>query len=158
MKSDVVLKTRIERELRSTTGIDAGDIAVTVNKGIVTLTGSVREYRLKREAERAAKRAHGVCAIANDLEVRPRVTQSDPHADIVYRAITMIRRALPYSADRVLVVANGGLLTLEGELEWNYQRRRAEQAVRSLRGIKGVVTALRLGRRVTAADVKQHIQ
>ena len=92
MKSDVVLKTRIERELRSTTGIDAGDIAVTVNKGIVTLTGSVRGYRLRHEAERAAKRAHGVCAIANDLEGRLRVTQPDPHADMVYRAIEMIRQ------------------------------------------------------------------
>jgi len=158
MKSDVVLKTRIERELRSTAGIDAGDIAVTVNAGVVTLSGSVRGYRLRREAERAARRTHGVCAIANDIEVRLRVAHPDPDPDIVCRAITMIRQALPYSADRVLVVASGGLLTLEGEIEWNYQRRRAEQAVRRLRGIKGVVTALRLGRRITAADVKQHIQ
>lgn len=158
MKSDVVLKTRIERELRSTTGIDAGDIAVTVNAGVVTLSGSVRGYRLKREAERAARRAHGVCAIANDLEVRLRVAHPDPDAEIVCRAIAMIRQALPYGADRVLVVANAGLLTLEGEVQWNYQRTRAEQAVRRLRGIKGVVTDLRLGRRITAEDVKQHIR
>ena len=157
MKSDVVLKTQIERELCLDAGIDASDIAVTVSNGVVTLSGFVRGYRLRREAERAVKRTDGVCAIANDLEVRLQDARRDPDMDLVFRAATMIRHALPYSAERIRVVANGGLLTLEGELEWNYQQARAEQAVQRLRGVKGVITALRIGQRVTAADVKQSI-
>ena len=158
MKSDGVLKTRIERELRSTVGVGVGDIVVTVNKGIVTLSGSVRGHRLAHEAERVARRASGTRPVTDGLVVRQRAARGDPDADLVREAVTIIRRVLPYSGDRVRVAARDGFLTVDGELQWPYQLERVEQAARSVRGASGFSTTLRSGRHVTAADVKKRMQ
>ena len=70
MRSDIDIKRDVEAELHSNPDIDATDIAVAVKNGVVALTGYVRSYMQKREAERAAKRVSGVVAVANDIEVR----------------------------------------------------------------------------------------
>src|SRR5258708_28249062 len=70
MKSDDDIKRDVEEELRWDRDIDASDIGVAVKNGGVTLTGFVRSYLQKYNAERDAKRVSGVLRIANDLEGR----------------------------------------------------------------------------------------
>jgi osmotically-inducible protein OsmY len=67
MRSDIDIKRDVEQELSSNPDIDATDIAVAVKDSVVTLSGFVRSYAQKWEAENTAKRVLGVTGVANDI-------------------------------------------------------------------------------------------
>jgi osmotically-inducible protein OsmY len=138
--------------------IDATDIAVAVKNGVVTLTGFVRSYNDKWEAERAVKRVAGVLGVANDLEVRLPAIDERPDPEIARDAVTAIKNQLPFSYDRIKVIVKNGWVTLEGEAEWNYQRQAAEGAVRRVRGIKGITNKIELKPRVEPQEIKKKIE
>jgi osmotically-inducible protein OsmY len=81
-----------------------------------------------------------------------------PDPEIARDAIAQIKSELPYSWDRIRVIVNRGWLTLEGDVEWNYQRERAEAAVRRIRGIKGITNSLEVKPRVAPTDIKRKIE
>lgn len=158
MRSDLDIKRDVEAELRWNPDIDATDIAVSVKNGVVTLSGFVRSYAQKYEAEQTAKRVNGVLAVANDIEVRLPIFNQRPDPEIAREAVEEIEKNLPYSSDHIRVVVRDGWVTLEGSVEWNYQRERAEQVVRRVRGVKGITNLLELQPRVAPVEVKQRIE
>src|SRR5258707_10722608 len=158
MRSDIDIKRDVEAELQWNPDIDATDIAVAVKNAVVTLTGFVRSYGQKTEAEQTAKRVAGVVAVANDIEVRLPIFNQRPDPEIARDAVAEIQNRLPYSSDHVRVVVRDGWVTLEGQVEWNYQRDRAEAAVRRVRGVKGVSNLIRLEARVAPSEIKRKIE
>ena len=158
MRSDSDIRRDVEDELRWDPDIDPTDIAVNVNNGIVTLTGFVRSYMQKYQAETDAKRVAGVIGVVNDIEVRLPGVDERPDPEIARDAIAQIKSELPYSWDRIRVIVNRGWLTLEGEVEWNYQRERAEAAVRRIRGIKGVTNSIEVKPRVAPTEIRRKIE
>src|ERR1700676_357766 len=158
MRTDSEIKKDVEDEMRWDPDIDATDIAVSVHNGVATLTGFVRSYMQKTQAERDAKRVAGALGIANDIEVRLPYINKRPDPEIARDAVQKLQNELPYSSQYVKVTVKEGWLTLEGALEWNYQRDRAEKAVRSVRGVIGVTNDITLKPRVAASDVKQKIE
>jgi osmotically-inducible protein OsmY len=158
MRSDIDIKQDVEAELRFNPDIDPTDIAVAVKNGVVTLTGFVRSYGQKTEAERTAKRVAGVAGVANDIEVRLPIFNQRPDPAIARDAVAALQDELPYSADHVQVTVKDGWITLEGTVEWNYQRERAQHAVRRLRGVKGVSNLIAIRQRVAPAEVKEKIE
>jgi osmotically-inducible protein OsmY len=158
MRSDIDIKRDVEAELRWNPDIDATDIAVSVKNGVVTLSGFVRSYGQKYEAEQTAKRVNGVTAVANDIEVRLPVFNQRPDPEIARDAVEEIQKNLPYSSDHIRVVVRDGWVTLEGSVEWNYQRQRAEQVVRRVRGVKGITNLIELQPRVPPVEVKHRIE
>lgn len=158
MRSDSDIRRDVEDELRWDPDIDATDIAVNVHNGVVTLTGFVRGYVQKYQAEADAKRVAGVVAVANDLEVRLPDIDERPDPEIARDAIARIKSELPYSWEKVRAVVKNGWLTLEGEVEWNYQRVRAEEAVRRVRGLKGVTNNIEVKPQVAPAEIKRKIE
>src|ERR1700738_2106114 len=128
MRSDIDIKRDVEAELRWNPDIDATDIAVAVKDGVVTLTGFVRSYGQKTEAEQTAKRVAGVTGVANDIEVRLPIFNKRPDPEIARDAVAAIQAELPYSSEHIRVAVEDGWLTLEGQVEWNYSRQRAEAA------------------------------
>jgi osmotically-inducible protein OsmY len=158
MKTDDEIRKDVELELKWDVDIDSRDIAVTVRDGVVTLTGFVRSYAQKWQAERDAKRVAGVAAVANDIEVRIPAVDEQPDPDIAREAVSALRGQLPYSWERIKVVVSKGWITLEGELEWAYQRARAEEAVRRVKGVKGVMNMITLNPRAAPIEVKQKIE
>jgi osmotically-inducible protein OsmY len=158
MRADSEIKKDAEDELRWDPDIEATDVAVAVHNGVVTLTGYVRGYMQKRQAERDAKRVAGVLGVANDLEVRLPYINKRPDPEIARDAVQKLQNELPYSSQFIKVTVKDGWLTLEGSLEWNYQRDRAEKAVRTVRGVVGVTNDTTLGPRVTASDVKRKLE
>jgi osmotically-inducible protein OsmY len=158
MKSDSEIKQDVESELRWDPDIDATDIGVAVSKGVVTLTGFVRSYSHKWEAEAAVKRVAGVVGVANDIEVRLPDSNERPDPEIAREAVSAIKTQLPASWEQVKVVVKSGWVTLEGELEWNFQRQRAETAVLWLKGVKGVTNLIKLKPRVSPSEVKRKIE
>jgi len=158
MRSDSDIKADVERELKWDPDIEATDIAVAVKDGVVTLTGFVRSYTQKLQAETAATRVLGVKGIANDLEVRLPYINQRPDPEIARDAVSALRTELPYSSEHIRIIVKDGWLTLEGSAEWNYQRERAEQAVRRIRGVKGVSNMISLKPRVAPFEIKRKIE
>jgi osmotically-inducible protein OsmY len=158
MKTDSDIKRDVEDELHWDPDVDPTDIGVAVKNGVVTLTGFVRSYGQKFAAERAAKRVAGVMALANDIEVRLPGEDERPDPEIAREAVTAIKNRLPLAADGIRPVVKSGWITLEGEVEWNYQRDAAESAVRWLKGVKGVINALKIKPRVAPEDIKRKIE
>jgi osmotically-inducible protein OsmY len=158
MRSDSDIRRDVEDELRWDPDIDATDIAVNASNGVVTLTGFVRSYMQKYQAEANAKRVAGVVAVANDLEVRLPNIDERPDPEIARDAIARIKSELPYSWEKIRVIAKNGWLTLEGEVEWNYQRERAEEAVRRVRGVKGVTNSIEVKPQVAPMEIRRKIE
>ena len=158
MKSDSDIQRDIEAELRWIPEVDEKDIAVKVTQGTVALTGFVHSYFDKYEAERAAKRVSGVLAVANDLEVRlPSANQlSDP--EIARNVAAAIQTALPMQHEKVKAVVQNGYVTLEGVLDWEFQREEVARAVRLQRGVKSTINSITLRPRVIPSDIKRSIQ
>ena len=158
MRSDSDIKRDVELELRWDPDITSDDIGVAVKDGVVTLTGFVRSYSEKYEAERDAKRVSGVVALANDLEVRLPSSDERPDPEIAREAVTALKAQLPVTYEHITPVVKDGWITLEGEVEWNYQRDLAERAVRRLKGVKGVTNLINLKPRVAPSEVKRKIE
>ena len=158
MLADSKIKQDVEEELQFDPDIDATDIAVSVNSGVVTLTGFVRSYLQKMEAEADAKRVAGVLGVVNDIEVRlPNIDQR-PDPEIAREAIAQIKNELPNAWDKIRVVVRKGWVTLEGEAEWNHQRERAEDAVKRVVGVTGVTNSIEVKPRTAPVEIKRKIE
>jgi osmotically-inducible protein OsmY len=129
-----------------------------VKDGVVTLSGFVRSYGQKRAAEAAAKRVAGVLGVANDLEVRLPIIHQRPDPEIARDAVDAIRFRLPFSYEGIKVVVKDGWVTLEGEVEWHYQREAAEKAVSRVKGAKGVSNFIQIKPRVAPSEIKRKIE
>ena len=158
MRSDSEIKKDVEDELRWDPDLDATDIAVAVKNGVVTLSGFVRSYNEKWEAERAAKRVSGVLGVANDLEVRLAGIDERPDPDIARDAVMALKNHLPMSYESIKVIVKNGWVTLEGEVEWNFQREEAERAVRRVRGVQGISNKIELKPRVAPSEIQRKIE
>jgi osmotically-inducible protein OsmY len=158
MRLESDIKRDVEDELRSGSDIDATDIAIAVKDGVVTVTGFVRSIRQRRKAEQDVKRVAGVVGVANNIEVRIPIIHRRPDPDIAQDAVEAIKRELPYSLEEIKVIVEDGLITLEGEVEWHYQRQRAEDAVQYLRGVRGVINLIEVRPRVAPVEIKRKIE
>src|ERR1700738_1663960 len=160
MRPDSEIKRDVEDELRWQPNVDSTDIAVAVKNGVVTLTGFVRSYAEKFTAERAVKRVTEVVGVANDLEVRLPQTDERPDPEIAREVVANLKIWLPSSWEHIKAVVKNGWVTLEGEVEWNYQRDYAERAVRWIQGVNGGSNLIRLHPRVAPSptEIKQKIE
>ena len=158
MRSDQEIERDVKEELQWDPDLDSTDIAVSVKKGVVTLAGFVKSYSDKYEAEAAAKRVAGVSAVANDIEVRLPAIDQRPDPDIARDAVDAIKNQLPISSHNIKVVVKSGWVTLEGAVEWQYQRQTAETAVRRIKGVKGVTNSIVVKPHVEPSEIKRQIQ
>jgi osmotically-inducible protein OsmY len=158
MRLDSDIKRDVEDELRWDPDIDATDIGATVHNGVVTLTGFVRSYAQKTQAEDDAKRVAGVSAVANDIEVRLPVIDARPDPEIARDAVSALKSELPYSSEKIKVVVKNGWITLEGAVEWNYARERAQSAVKRVRGVMGVKNSIVLKPTVAPHEIRRKIE
>jgi osmotically-inducible protein OsmY len=131
---------------------------VSAKDGVVALTGFVHSYIAKFEAETAAKRVAGVVGVANDLEVRLPSIDERPDPEIARDAVTALKSQLPFSWENIKVTVRDGFVTLEGEVEWQYQKQTAENALRRLKGVKGVSNVIHLRPHVEPSEIKRKIQ
>ncbi|MEH6664831.1 MAG: BON domain-containing protein [Brevundimonas sp.] len=155
---DKVLKRLVETELEWEPSIDATDIGVSVEKGVVTLSGFVRSYAEKVQAERTTQKVRDVRGVAIQLEVRRPGDASTTDDQIARRCLDSLdwNSSLPRGAVKVKV--EDGRVTLSGELDWQYQRDAAESTVRRLHGVIAVANQITLRRRVAPSDVKSRIE
>ena len=157
MRADSDIQRDVELEIRYDPAIDSHDIGVSVRNRIVTLTGFVRSFAEHSQAERDAKRIAGVAAIANELQVKLASAEARPDSDLAQDVVLALVSQVPYLTGVTPVVRNGEV-TLEGEVEWRFQKEQAEEVVRRLRGVKSVTNLVRVKPRLPAEDIKAQIE
>ncbi len=162
MKTDSDIKQDVEAELKWTPEIDATDIAVKVVQRIVTLTGFVHSYPEKSKAEAAVKRVAGVTGVANDIEVRLPARNTAPDPEIAREISAALQRALPATWENIRALVHQGHVTLEGSVEWHYQREIADDAARAVRGVISLGNSIRIQPQakspVRPAEIKHKIE
>jgi osmotically-inducible protein OsmY len=157
MKTDTEIKRDVEAELRWDPEIDDTDIAVKVNDRVVSLSGFVRDYAQKHHATRIAKRVAGVTALANDIEVRLSPGEGIPDPQLARDAVSALQAELPMSWEKIKPTVQDGRVSLEGTVEWHYQRDRAERAMHNLRGVVSVRNSIRIKPSVPAVGLREKI-
>jgi osmotically-inducible protein OsmY len=155
---DLELKKSVESELNFEPSINAAEIGVAVKNGIVTLSGRIPSYWEKIAAERAAARVAGVKAVANELEVRLPGSSERTDEDIARAALDSLKWSVLVPQDKIKVKVSKGWITLEGKVDWQYQKSAAEKAVRKLYGVVGVSNLIEVKPQVSKAEVKSSIE
>ena len=155
---DKVLRQIVTDELDFEPSIDAANIGVAVESGVVTLTGHVVGFTEKHAAEQAVQRVKGVRAIAEEIEVRRPNDKKTADDQIAGRAVRIIDWDAKIPKWAVKVKVHDGWITLSGAVGWQYQRMAAELAVRRLSGVTGVTNLIEIEPlAVQSTDVKQKI-
>lgn len=157
MKSDAQLKMDITRELEWDPSVNATNVGVLVQDGVVTLTGHLDTYVEKFAVERAVQRVEGVKAVAVELDVKLGPAHKRSDSEIAAAAESAFRWHALIPEDRIRVKVEQGWVTLSGDVDWDYQRVQAEKAVRALTGVVGVSNTIALKVRVPPANISRRI-
>jgi osmotically-inducible protein OsmY len=156
---DLELRKDVIDELEWDPSIDARTIGVAIENGIIALTGHVGSYADKTNAEKIVKRVHGVLGVANDLEVKLSTSFERDDVDIARSAVNALEWNVAVPKDRVKVTVAKGWVTLDGSVDWYYQKRAAEDAVFLLAGVRGVANNINVTtKHVEVQDVKGKIE
>jgi osmotically-inducible protein OsmY len=158
MKTDALIQSNVISELKWEPSIDAATIGVSVRDGIVTLDGYVNSFVEKLTAVRVASRVMGVKAVAHELKVRLPQSYERDDADIAEAAVNALEWNMKVPDDRIEVEVQDGMVILTGEVDWEYQRAAAHDAVCCLIGVKGVTDEISIKPSVSPVNVKSKIK
>ena len=158
MSSDLQLRQDVLDELEFEPSVHAAHIGVTANHGVVTLTGFVMSYAEKTMAERAVRRVKGVKAIAEEIEVRLPSDLKRADDEVAARAIDILKWQVGVPAERIKVKVEKGVVTLTGDVDWQFQKTEADHVVHKLSGVAGVLNQIRVASPVHAIEVKEKIE
>ena len=156
MKTDEQLQQDVIEELRWEPSVTASEIGVSVNKGVVTLSGTVPTYAEKWAAERAARRVEGVQAIAEEIHVKLTGIHKRSDEEVAQTIERSLQSHVWVPTDVQATVENGWV-TLRGEVTWEFQRQAATDSVRFVSGVKGVTNEITIRPRELDAMVEKAI-
>ena len=152
------LQRNVLAELDWDPRVNAAKVGVTVDDGVVTLTGMVDSYADKIAAEKVVKRVLGVRAVANDLSVALPTTAKRSDTDLAKAAMQVLDWDVRIPQNQITATVKDGWVTLDGEVEWNFQREEAGKSIRRLKGVIGVTNLITVKPRLKATDVKTKIE
>ncbi len=144
MKSNEVLQKDVQDAIKWEPLLHAAEIGVIVHNGIVTLTGTVDSFAKKKEAEDAAKNVAGVKALVDDIEVKPNRFAVVNDTDIAQEIVRALQENWSVPDKKIKVIVDNGRVTLEGILDWDFQREAALKSVRYLAGVTSVTSKLKI--------------
>jgi osmotically-inducible protein OsmY len=156
--TDHEIRQNVENALEWEPSLDAAKIAVAVEEGVVTLRGDIGSYAEKIAAERVALRVFGVKGVANDLSVRIGTMGKPTDTEIAQAAVHALMWDTSIPSNRVTVSVTDGCISLNGTLDWYFQRSEVERAVRTLKGVTGVFNNITLKTAAKPAEVRDMIE
>jgi osmotically-inducible protein OsmY len=157
-RSDAEIEGDVADELTWAADVDDDDIDVDVNDGVVTLNGTVDSYFAKTRAEEEAADVFGVISVMNNLEVDLPYAVERSDEDLEESVEDALTRDVAIPSSDIYVSASHGIVTLQGQVDWNYQREDAEDLAERLAGVKGVENLITLAPQPMPSDVAQRIQ
>ena len=158
MTSDSQLQSDVQAELQWQPSVDAAHIGVAAKDHVVTLTGQVAHYAEKAAAEKSAKGVYGVKAVANDIVVELLDSSRRTDQDIAEAAVGAMHWDFEVPTDQIKVIVKNGWVTLEGKVDWQYQKDAAKRCVQYLMGVTAVTNAVTIKPTVKWIDVKNKIE
>ena len=158
MKTDALIQSNVISELKWEPSIKSAAIGVSVRDGIVTLDGYVNSFVEKITAEKVAIRVMGVKAVAQELKVRLPQSYERNDADIAEAAVNALEWNMNVPHDRIKVEVQESMVVLSGEVDWEYQRAAAHDAVCCLIGVKGVTNEISIQPSASPVDIKSKIK
>jgi osmotically-inducible protein OsmY len=147
----------VQTELKWEPSVTASEIGVVVNDGVVTLSGTVPTYAEKQAAEKTVRRVAGVKAIAEELLVRPIGPYWRSDTEIAEAAAKALQSNV-WVPVGIQVTVEDSRVTLQGEVNWEYQRQAAFDAVRYLPGVIEVSNCITIKPPVESHEVKEAIE
>jgi VCBS repeat-containing protein len=154
-RKDEQIRDAVLHQLDWEPDFNSSAVGVAVEEGVVTLTGFAESYADKLAIERSTKRVYGVRGVANDLQVKLSDERTD--TDIAQDCVTALRNRVSVPP-QVKVTVRYGHVTLEGSVDWMYQRMAAEDAVKALRGVKSVSNEIKVQTKISTVEVKDKIE
>lgn len=158
MKSDAALRDDVLEELKWEPSVNAAHIGVSVSDGIVTLSGHVPSFVEKYAAEKAAKRVYGVKAVADELDVKLADSNRRSDEDIARACLEALQFNASVPAEKIKLIVRNNWVTLEGEVEWQYQKDAAVTVVREQTGVTGITNAIAVKPKVSPRDIRSQIE
>ena len=158
MATDINIKEAVLAELDYDPSIDNANISVAVENRLVTLSGHVHSLAEKEAAQAAARRVRGVGEIVQNIEVRIPPGDVQPDEDIAKRVLVRLRSNDVIPSDHIRVEVENGVVKLSGEVEWRFQRDRAQHVVEMLSGVVGIVNSIAIKPSVAVEQIREKIK
>ena len=156
-KTDLQLKQDVEAELVGDPRINAAQMGVTVDRGVVSLMGVVDSFAEKAAAQAAARHVGGVRAVAEELTVGVLAQHRQDDAPLARAALHALKWNVWVPAN-VTASVQRSAITLRGEVDWKFQRDAAERAVSHLEGVASVTNSISFRRSASAAAVQERVR
>lgn len=157
MKSDSQIQKDVMEELKWQPELNSSEIGVAVKNGVVTLSGQVDTYLKKLAAEKATKKIAGVKAIAEDMQIGVSPVYNKTDTEIAAAILNALKWHTGVQDERIKIKVENGYVTLDGEVDWEYQRNNAKVAIQNLAGVRGVYNLITLKPRTSPSDVENRI-
>lgn len=157
MKTDNQIQKDVLDELKWEPLLNAAEIGVAVKEGIVTLSGEVDSYSKKLAAEHAAKRISGVRAIAEDIQVGLAPVYHKTDAEIAAAVVNALKWNTAVQQEKIKIKVEDGVVRLEGQVDWAFQKNGAGKALEHLLGVKSVINLITLKPRATSSEISRQI-
>lgn len=158
MKTDSKLKEDVMAQLSWEPNLEENQIGVTVEGGVVTLSGVVNDYAQKTAAERAVKKVDGVKAVAEEIEVKYGDAFKKSDKEIAKAAVHALEWNIAVPEEKIMIEVKEGGVYLTGEVKWNFQRDAAKKSIEHLIGVKYVVNNITIKQEVKVADIEEQIK
>lgn len=157
MKTDLQIQKDIMDQLKWEPFLSASEIGVAVKNGVVTLSGHVDSYLKKLQAESAVKKISGVKAIAEDIQIGISPTSKKTDTEIAEAVVNILKWHTAVQEEKIRIKVENGVVRLDGEVDWDYQRANAKAAAERIAGVTGVINMISLKPRTTGHDVLKKI-
>lgn len=140
MKSDYQIQSEVMDELKWQPYLRASEIGVAVKNGVVTLSGTVNSYAKKVAAERVTKNIEGVRAVAEDIEVRLLSDNRTSDSELAAAILSALKWHTDIQEENLKIKVEDGYVTVEGQVEWVYEKELVRDAIANIKGVKGVIS------------------
>jgi len=157
MKTDLEIQKDVMEELEWAPILTAGEIGVSAKNGVITLSGTVDSYLKKIIAEKAAKRVAGVKAVAEDIEVKYKDGFLKNDTEIAEAILRTLKWHSAVDEEKIMVKVESGIVTLEGEVEWEYQRNSVVAQIENLIGVTGIINKIKIKPVIPSKEIKKKI-
>jgi len=157
MKNNEGLQHDVQEAIKRESLLNAAEIGVIAQDGIITITGTVDSYAKKRAAEHAAKTVPGVLAVVEQIEVKFGKHGKRNDLEIALELINVMGQHPTMSKTNILVKVEDGCVTLEGDVDFYLYRETAQKTVEIVKGVKNLINKIQVNSKTTDAVEKKTI-
>jgi hypothetical protein len=158
MKTDNQIQKDVMDQLKWELFLNASEIGAAIKNGVVPLSGRRDTYSKKLAAEKAAKKVYGVKAVAEDIQLGISPSYSKTDTEIAEAALNALKWNTAVQEEKIKIKVEDGVVTLDAEVEWEYERNNAKVAIENLTGVRVVYNLIRLKPKITSSDIEQKIK